>query len=175
MLDSFTKVISPGTGRTQGGRAFGIFCKIIFAGGCLSITGVEGPLPSGNCLGSCGQIVDGLEVAIVNRSPGWSPRMVARFVAYWRRWHFNGMRAGSPRQSDYLRKHPISVVFPESRYEKERQALTDAGLNPDTEYNRDGEPYAYGSAWLHEDVPDSVLAWLRALPDTPVIPAWVLS
>jgi hypothetical protein len=33
--------------------------------------------------------------------------------------------------------------------------------------------YKYGSEWRHEDVPDEVLAWLCALPDTDVTPAWI--
>ena len=32
--------------------------------------------------------------------------------------------------------------------------------------------YKYGSAWLHEDVPHSVLNWLKNLPDSCVKPAW---
>ena len=32
--------------------------------------------------------------------------------------------------------------------------------------------YKYGSAWLHEDVPADVLAFLAALPETDVTPAW---
>lgn len=40
-------------------RNANVFCKIQFVDGKLSITGVEGPLKSGNCLGSCGQIVMG--------------------------------------------------------------------------------------------------------------------
>ena len=33
--------------------------------------------------------------------------------------------------------------------------------------------YEYGSAWLHEDVPEDVLAWLVALPETDMKPAWI--
>jgi hypothetical protein len=33
--------------------------------------------------------------------------------------------------------------------------------------------YAYGSKWLHEDVPQDVLDFLAGLPETEVIPAWV--
>lgn len=33
--------------------------------------------------------------------------------------------------------------------------------------------YSYGSAWLFEPVPDDVLEWLIALPDTDKTPAWV--
>lgn len=33
--------------------------------------------------------------------------------------------------------------------------------------------YKYGSSWMHEDVPQEVIDWLFALPDTKVTPAWV--
>lgn len=33
--------------------------------------------------------------------------------------------------------------------------------------------YRYGSKWLREEVPEEVLEWLFALPDTTVEPAWV--
>lgn len=33
--------------------------------------------------------------------------------------------------------------------------------------------YKYGSAWLFEPVPEDVLLWLSALPETTVTPAWV--
>ena len=36
------------------------FCKIEFDGTRLSITGVIGPMPSGNCRGSAGQCVDAI-------------------------------------------------------------------------------------------------------------------
>ena len=32
--------------------------------------------------------------------------------------------------------------------------------------------YKYGTAWIKEDVPQDVIDWLLALPDTPVQPAW---
>lgn len=33
--------------------------------------------------------------------------------------------------------------------------------------------YRYGSAWLREDVPQSVIEWLQGLPETDLKPAWV--
>lgn len=33
--------------------------------------------------------------------------------------------------------------------------------------------YKYGSQWLREEVPADVLAWLAALPETDIKPAWV--
>lgn len=33
--------------------------------------------------------------------------------------------------------------------------------------------YKFGTAWQHEDVPEEVIAWLFALPETDVKPAWI--
>lgn len=33
--------------------------------------------------------------------------------------------------------------------------------------------YKYGTSWLMEEVPEDVIDWLFALPDTTVKPAWV--
>jgi hypothetical protein len=33
--------------------------------------------------------------------------------------------------------------------------------------------YKYGSAWLYEEIPADVIAWLQALPDTDRKPAWI--
>lgn len=33
--------------------------------------------------------------------------------------------------------------------------------------------YKYGTKWLKEEVPQDVIDWLFALPDTPIQPAWV--
>ena len=33
--------------------------------------------------------------------------------------------------------------------------------------------YAYGSQWLREEVPADVLAFLAALPESALTPAWV--
>ena len=36
-----------------------------------------------------------------------------------------------------------------------------------------GQPYRYGTAWLKEKVPQEVLDFLVALPETDIQPAWV--
>lgn len=72
---------------------------------------------------------------------------VRRMVEIWERWHLNDMRAGTPRQEEYLR-----TLTPRPRgYEATCQALTDAGLLVD-----DG--YRYGSRWLTEALPAEVIA-----------------
>jgi hypothetical protein len=60
-----------------------------------------------------------------------------------------------------------------SHYEWALAKLTEAGLQPDASFERNGKPYRYGSAWLRRDVPEDVLAWLVGLPNADRDPAWV--
>jgi len=135
----------------------------------LSICGVEGPMPSGNCRGACGQIGMHLRPGdFATFAPGWSRRRVARLLAIWDRWHLNDMRAGSPAQEAYLRDHPVEVAYPASHFEAASAALESVGLNPDP-----ADGYRYGSTWRVEEVPAEIIAELRELPDADRAPAWV--
>ena len=146
-----------------------VFIEVKWTGTRLSITGVEGPKRNGDARGGCGQIVyDAAQQAALSLAPGWDRTLIARLFEVWDRWHLNDVRAGSPRQSEFRRAHPdqFDVKYPVDHFANACGVLTRAGLNPDPEYLLDGEPYRYGSAWLHEDVPDDALAFLRGLPDT---------
>ncbi len=146
-------------------KGFNTYCRIKFDDGRLSISGVQGPLISGNARGSCGQIRDSLS-DFTEYAPGWSPSMIKRFRQVWKDWHLNDCTAGSPKQEAFLRDNPIKAVYPDSHYDLASKALADVGLNPDDDYK-------YGSAWLTREVPDDVIAYLAALPDTDKTPAWV--
>lgn len=171
-MDDFTKVVRLGVQRPAWTKkGFDTFCKIEFTEGRLSITGVEGPLPSGNARGSCGQIDMHLKAEhIVCFAPGWDRAKVAKFLKVWGRYHLNDMKAGSAVQEEYLRANPITAeetAYPKSHYEVACSRLAAAGLNPDP------EGYKYGSAWNREEVPEEVLQFLASLPDTDKRPAWV--
>lgn len=116
----------------------------------LSITGVEGPKKNGDCRGSCGQCVDAAR------------EIDEKFADMWKRWHLNDMRAGSPAQEDFLRAH--KAEFPgylTSYYDWAVSLLTKNDLHPDyNHYN-----YTYGSAWLHEEVPEDILEYFASFPD----------
>lgn len=66
------------------------FCKIQFENGRLSITGVIGPLPSGNCCGGAGQCVD--EVREGRPCDKWTREMLDKFCSIWDEWHLNDVR-----------------------------------------------------------------------------------
>lgn len=165
------KIMRIGTLPNYNGRAMNVFICAKFTDGKLSLTGVEGPRPSGDADGSCGQIVMGLRepggLDGFEPAPGWSLEKVARLLDLWERWHLNDMRAGSPAQQEFLRANPVAFKYPESHYEKASEALAAAGLNPDA----DG--YRYGHAWRWEDVPADVITEIEAMPDADIQPAWI--
>lgn len=105
---AFCKVIRPGTVSISA-RDVSVFYKIECDGKQLSITGVEGPYPSGNAAGACGQIRDSL-TKLQNLADGWTPELVKRFARVWRRWHLNDMRASCEHQRDWDTTHKVEVV-----------------------------------------------------------------
>lgn len=164
-MDNFTKVIRPGTTATMNGRRMSVFCTIQYQDGRLSITGVEGPLPSGNCLGGWGQIemhMDDAWTQTMNFAPGWDRPTLWRFLDFWRRWHLNDMRAGTPEQMACLEEHIYQRSYGDY-YLWAKNVLAYAKLDPVT--LPDGTEYYYGTRWLFEPVPEDVLEFLVNLPD----------
>lgn len=168
----------------EGGRWISVYCRIEYKDGKLSISGVEGPLPSGNCLGSCGQIDMHLraEQSKIKLAPGWTRAKLAKFFEVWKKWHLNDMRAGTPEQMAELAKHDYSKSGNGSHYLWACDVLDKAGLltvpNPtpapqDAVSRQWPSTYKYGSAWLREEVPADVIEFLMGLPNSDRTPAWV--
>lgn len=248
---TFTKIIRPGTVQLHGPiseilKPFSVFIRIEYKprsndrdGYTLSITGVEGPLRSGDAAGGCGQINMSLKAAdFVTLAPGWTRAKITRLLDIWGRWHLNDMKPGCIHQRqdsahDTARPLTLTDYTPTDTYRKahstaaagtmgaeqyatwfkttsrvdavcygtnrpkyespEVKELLAAGwIKPDKteqktagwvrpEEHSDGllgKPcpvcgYKYGSAWLYEEVPTDVLAWLQSLPDTDQKPAWI--
>ncbi len=166
-ITSIDKVVRIGTVKTYGGRAASVYCHITYKNGRLSISGVVGPLPGGNCLGSCGQI-DVDWTPIVNYAKGWTPSMTRRFLDIWDRWHLNDTRPGTPEQMDYVRNYRKNHA--RANYEELCSALKTAGLYE--VIRADGTLYKYGNALLFEPVPTDVLQFLDNLPVSDRNPAW---
>ena len=107
------KIIRVGTIKEYG-RPASIFCKIEIKEGVLSISGAIGPLPSGNCIGGCGQInmefdhrdkahndrryANPIKAEEINFAPGWGQDMWYDFLEVWKLWHINDMNAGCVHQ-----------------------------------------------------------------------------
>lgn len=140
------KIIRLGTIKT-GRRHASVFCNIKVTDGELSICGVEGPLPSGNCLGGCGQIVMSLKPRDIKPAPAWDYAKIREFLKLWDQWHLNHMRAGCAHQRERGEREvgkPCEVCG-----------------------------YRYGSAWLKEPLPQHVVDFMASLPETDKTPAWV--
>lgn len=156
------KIVRIGTTQV-GNRYASIYCSITFdEKNNLSISGVIGPLHGGNCLGSCGQIVDDID-NIKNYAVGWSRSKVLLFKKYWKEWHLNNMRAGHKKQMDLVKglsyEDAVKVLKQHDMYEY---------IDENNKY------YKYGHGWHREDVPNKVLDFLfNELPYTDKKPAWV--
>lgn len=151
-------------------KSFNIFCSIEFTDGCLSISGVEGPLPSGNCRGACGQINMSFNLTdIISYAPGMSRKLTKHFLSIWSRYHLNDMKAGCEHQRA---EHWGEDLIPELNklsswvYEKEHPKGVLSKPCPICGYH-------YGSAWLKEEVPQDVIDFLFSLPSTDIEPAWI--
>jgi hypothetical protein len=165
------KIVNLGIVDIGGRKGANLYCKIQFEENKrLSISGVEGPLPSGNCLGSCGQI-DMHEWKFKKLHSGWTPSLVNKFREVWKNWHLNDMKAGSPNQEKAI-KEWLSTGAKYS-YEGACEMLKSKGLLEDSAYIHEGKPYRYGSAWLSAEVPSEVISFLASLPKSKNQPAWV--
>lgn len=181
------KVVRLGTAKTYGGRSYSIFCEIEYKNNRLSISGVEGPLPSGNCIGGCGQIdmeYPPDKPLNINPAPNWNVVKIRKFFEIWRKWHLNDMRSGCEHQRelgwDYNSHHGLwkEVYKPNPEFLIDEYADGSDGeyLPKWDEYQGHLCPvcgYSIGSSWLMEEVPQDVINWLFELPSTDVKPAWV--
>ncbi len=169
------KVVRLGTTAIgNNGASVSVFCRIQYKDGRLSITAVEGPLRSGNAVGSCGQILghyDIKEIMSMRPAPGWDAEVISRFFQIWERWHLNDMRASSPAQRKKL--YEVHGYYRHVPYNEAVKTLDSHGLLVDHGYYHNGKPYRFGSAWLSEPVPNDVIEFLENLPETDKNPAWV--
>ncbi len=153
------KTLKLGTSKTYGGRGYSIFCEVELKDGRLSISGVEGPLPGGNCLGSCGQIDMHLrdEQSKIKLAKGWTRKMLAQFFDIWKEWHLNDMQAGCVHQRFEQRIMGTEYQSYPANF---------AAICPECGYH-------YGTKWLSKEVPESVREFLASLPEADSQPAWV--
>ena len=138
------KPIKCGAYRTENHR---VFIEVRLSDkGALGLSGVIGPLQSGNARGSCGQVVDEL-TDIIPVAP-WTRESITELVSVWRKWHLNDMRAGC--------EHQRSLGWDNSKLS---EPCPTCG-------------YKYGTAWLREELPATVIEWFEELPETTIPYPW---
>ena len=148
IIHHIDKTVRFGTRKTVGGRFYSVYAHIYYHNGKLTITGVEGPLASGHCLGSAGQIKNYL-IDFDHFAPDWDQSKIQTFATVWDKWHNNDLR-------------------PECEHQR---ALGQTWkTHPSSECDECG--YVLGSAWLTEAIPNSVLKHLDKLPYSDKTPAW---
>ena len=114
---------------------------------CLSIAGWMS--------GSCGQgIKEYLSEEYVRPLEGFSIKDIKAIRSIWERWHLNNFRAGTPKQEEFIRQWKHTHIYD---YLHACKALEEANLLYDNGYK-------YGTSWLKEKVPLSVLKYLFSLP-----------
>lgn len=95
-MENFKKVVNPCqclVWNQRGTRQYlaHAFAEIEYKDRELTVHGVIGPRPSGNCNGSCGQCVDEIREGTPNGD--WTVEMLKRFCEIWDEWHLNHVRA----------------------------------------------------------------------------------
>jgi hypothetical protein len=165
-MTDFTNVVRIGSKQTYNGRYYSVYCSIKYNAGALSITGVEGPLSGGICLGGCGQIVNHIK-PIKRYAKGWNKKLLDKFIEVWHEYHLNDLCAGTREQEECIKKYGATNMS----YSNQCELLKVHGLYQVS--LPDGTLYTYGTSWLAKDVPEHVLEWLYELPNTDRNPAWV--
>lgn len=151
---------------------FDVFVRVTWDGKRLSLIGVEGPKANGDAIGSCGQIT--IDPEAVTPAIGWTKAKVRKLINVWKRWHLNDMRAGC--------EHQRAAKWNERKIDSTKP-LTHGNMLVWVRPSEHPEGllcvpcpecgYKYGTAWLHEDVPASVITFLFGLPDADKEPYWV--
>jgi hypothetical protein len=138
----------------SGSKKYPVFCQIELqqqeGKKILYIHGVVGPKNSGNCYGSCGQILDEFEDAEKVFNKGWNQVKLDKFIELWRKWHLNDLHA--------------ECIHQEARGENWDNA-------PSAVCPQCG--WKLGHGWDYREVPKDVITWLFNLPETEIKPAWV--
>lgn len=83
----------------------------------------------------------------------------------WKKYHLNGMTAGSPAQESAIKEYKAENAKQGKRYDYTEacEFLEARGLLDDEGYIYEGKPYRYGTAWLVTEIPEADKERIRAL------------
>lgn len=143
-----------------------LFIKIEVKDKQLSISGVIGPMKSGNARGGCGQI----DMEFAHRNPkdddkrysdpithsqiefakGWTVEMWWDLLDAWKEWHLNDLQSACEHQ------RAKGLTYDKAPLDKCKKC-----------------GWKLGNGWRTKPVPVAVIEFLRELPDTDKKPAWV--
>lgn len=125
--------------------------------------------PRGSDYYTCGQCID--EIA------GYFPNdaKLQSMLKVWERWHLNDMKAGCEHQrAEGWYKRPIDPSKPTDTYGKHFEGQQGSSWNLLSWVRKNEHPqglmcepcptcgYKYGTAWLHEPIPDEVIAEIES-------------
>ena len=80
----------------------------------VSITGVHGPLPSGNAKGSCGQNIDDfIEDNSVKYNKHWNKELYIEFIEFWKKNHMKPVTKDSTYFNQLINE---TEKFPKSKH-----------------------------------------------------------
>ena len=106
-----------------------------------------------------GQCID--EIAKYIKTP-----LMQKIETIWKRWHLNGMKAGTPEQEvavkKYRAEHGRRYDYTELCEYLKQIGLYEVEFTGKTVGRMyDHEPYKYGHAWIIEDLPEWVVKWAK--------------
>lgn len=112
---------------------------------------------------ACGQITDVLRDPGLKPAAGWTRAQLDELAAIWDRWHLNNMQAACPHQrriAARMGREPHQVFATPFDLTHRREIPSyDAMHGKQITYARVFCPicgYGYGTAWLREELPQSV-------------------
>lgn len=111
-----------------------------------------------------GQCLDDMKAELTRL--GYKCEKLNAILPYWKRWHLNDLRAGSPRQEKVVRER-MAKGLP-TDYDTMCSVLKELGLYEDKEFIYNGKPYEYGVAWLTEELPVDVKKGIEAVMEMPL-------
>ena len=114
-----------------------------------------------NCDGQC---LDDMKMVLSKN--GLCCNKLNALMKYWPRYHLNDLIPGSPRQMAVL--HDRKAKGLPTDYETMCKVLEGMNLYRDAEFVYKGHPYAYGEAWLKEELPAEVKEGIVAVMKMPL-------
>lgn len=82
-----------------------------------------------------------------------------RIYTIWKRYHLNGLHAGTPEQESALNKH-FNEIGERYDYRLACDYLKSINLY---EVEINGKPYKYGHSWLCEEIPENIQQEIESL------------